>query len=166
MGGRPGTGVGGASNGGTGLTTSTGGRATGGTPPMTGTGGTPSRPPVCQSLLEWAVGCAVDSDPEIRACDATELAQCRASCYVGSRCEDYDDAKAGVSNDVSVCRTACEIAYGGGSTTEPTCANALGKFELCDIGGQGAICMDATAGDRCINSACLPTTAPSCVRRS
>lgn len=154
-GGRPGAGVGGAANGGTGLATSTGGRATGGTPPVSGTGGAPGRPPICQSLLEWAVGCVVDSDPEIRACDATNLAQCKASCYVGARCEDYDEAKAGVTNDVSVCRTACDIAYGGGSTTEPTCPNALGKWELCDIGGQEEICMDATDEDRCINQCVL-----------
>lgn len=120
---------------------------------MTGTGGSAGPPPICQDLIEWATGCAVDTESTFRSCDAAPITQCKAGCYVDARCIDYDEVKAGEMNSLSVCLTACDISYGGG-TVAPTCANAAGKFLICGITTEFE-CDDASALDRCLNQCTL-----------
>lgn len=144
------SGIGGAGSGSGGRPpTATGGNGAapnGGSNPATG--GAPGRPAICQTLLEWATGCALDREPELNACDATPLAQCHAGCYVVATCNDYDDQKSGAENELSVCLDACNLANGGDPT--PSCANSAAKAFLCDVGARGA-CDDGAALDGCIN---------------
>jgi hypothetical protein len=141
---------GGAAKGGT--VGATGGAGTGGFV-TTGTGGSSGPPPICQDLLEWATGCAVDRESVFRSCDATPISQCKASCYLDARCADYDEVKAGTANVLSNCLTSCDLTFGGGKPA-PTCDNAAGKRFSCGITTIFE-CDDASALDTCFNQCTL-----------
>jgi hypothetical protein len=155
----PNTGVGGRAAG-SGGSSSKGGTTsvTGGTTSLTGgvfqgTGGSAAPPAICQRLLEWSVGCAVDGDSAVQGCNAAPLSQCKAGCYVDATCNDYDEAKAGTTNTLSTCLVSCDITYGTG-TPQPTCANKAGKFASCGILTEFE-CDDASAVDRCLSQCTL-----------
>lgn len=141
-----GTGTGGSS--GTGATTGQGGTTTitGGVT-STGTGGV-TTPAQCQDLLQWATGCAVDTDPVFRNCNSAPPSGCQTSCYVNASCDEYDAYKTGAANDLSTCLTACDLA--GGTTLPPTCANAQAKYLLCGF-STSLDCDDNDPVDQCLS---------------
>ena len=115
----------------------------------TGSGGSSNpTPPRCDDLLDWAVGCVADGNSQVTACNDTPLSQCRAACHIAATCNEYEETQSGVSNDLSACLTACDVAYGG--ATDPTCANAQGKRVACGITVERE-CSDSSTLDRCFN---------------
>jgi hypothetical protein len=112
-----------------------------------GTGGVDT--PHCDDLRAWAAGCVANGDPDVLNCDASLLSACKADCYtVSLDCTMYEQRAEGITNDLVVCLTGCDVAHGG--ATAPTCANARGKMNFCELGGD-VPCDDASALDRCIN---------------
>ncbi|HEY8946539.1 MAG TPA: hypothetical protein VIM73_19945 [Polyangiaceae bacterium] len=117
-----------------------------------GVGGSSSPALYCQDLLEWSTGCAVDLDEPFRSCRTAPPPECRAGCYLDATCQDYEDMKAGETNELWACLTACDLATG--TQLMPTCANAKAKRYLC--GETVEIpCSDADPVDRCLSKCVL-----------
>jgi hypothetical protein len=116
-----------------------------------GTGGVDN--PHCDDLVVWATGCVANGEPDVQNCDASLLSACKADCYMVSLdCTMYEEHAAGMSNELGDCLVGCDVTYGG--TTAPTCANARGKMNFCDLGGE-VPCDDASVLDRCFSQCTL-----------
>ena len=79
----PATGTGAAGTSGSANASGHGG--TTGTAGTTGTGGAPGTDLYCDNLLQWAVGCVVDSEAPFRNCNGTDLNRCRMPCATSGR---------------------------------------------------------------------------------
>jgi hypothetical protein len=153
----PPAGTGAAGTTGTGRGGTTGSGNASGQAGNTGSAGSPGTDLYCENQLQWAVGCAVDSETPFRNCNGSPLNQCNALCYIRSSCNDYINLKAGMHNELQDCLSGCAVSFGG--ATAPTCANARGKVYVCLDFSDDYPCDDTKALDRCQN-AC--TLAASC----
>jgi hypothetical protein len=150
-------------NGGTGSAGTTGHAGTTGTTGHAGTnGGTGSAgtsgqsPGNCYDTALWSTGCAVDTEPPFRTCDASNITQCNNGCYIMGSCNDYQQYKAGVLGDLSSCLNYCAFVNHTGASGA-TCANASGMLYACDLAGD-VPCDDTNAVDVCQNQCVLSSS--------